>query len=128
MSNVGLVAMSSGFALRSHIGGRATPLLAAGAIIFAVGAYAFAYVMWRTIGSGHRCCSSSVLDGNRRFLTANGLLIPFLALPMYFHSLIWVASLWAVTFPGSAWTLAILFRRRWTGERAATLDGYTGGW
>jgi hypothetical protein len=47
----------------------------------------------------------------RWFLTANGLLLPFLALQMYFHPLIWVASLWAVTFPGSTWSLAILFRR-----------------
>jgi len=48
----------------------------------------------------------------RWFLTANGLLVPFLVFQMYFHSLIWVASLWAVTFPGSTWTLALLFRQR----------------
>jgi hypothetical protein len=47
----------------------------------------------------------------RRFLTANGLLLPFLALQMYFHPLIWIASLWAVTFPGSTWALAVIFRR-----------------
>jgi hypothetical protein len=47
----------------------------------------------------------------RVFLTANGLLLPFLALQMYFHPLIWIAALWAVTFPGSTWSLAILFRR-----------------
>lgn len=47
----------------------------------------------------------------RWFLTANGLLLPFLALQMYFHPLIWIAALWAVTFPGSTWCLAILFRR-----------------
>ena len=47
----------------------------------------------------------------RRFLVANGVLAPFLALQMYFHPLIWIASLWAVTFPGCTWTLAILFRR-----------------
>jgi hypothetical protein len=45
------------------------------------------------------------------FLMANGLLLPFIALQMYFHSLIWIAALWAVTFPGSTWSLAILFRR-----------------
>lgn len=50
----------------------------------------------------------------RVFLTANGLLLPFLALQMYFHPLIWVASLWAITFPGSTWSLAILFRRAGT--------------
>lgn len=47
----------------------------------------------------------------RMFLIANGLLLPFIALQMYFHSLIWVAALWAVTFPGATWSLAVLFRR-----------------
>lgn len=56
----------------------------------------------------------------RWFLTANGLLLPFLALQMYFHGLIWFAALWAVTFPGSTWTLALVFRRaRVAGARAA---------
>jgi hypothetical protein len=45
-----------------------------------------------------------VSDGER-------VLLPFIALQMYFHPLIWGASLWAVIFPGSTWTLAILFRR-----------------
>ncbi|MBN2321805.1 MAG: hypothetical protein JXR49_22190 [Acidobacteria bacterium] len=50
----------------------------------------------------------------RLFLTANGLLLPFLALQMYFHWMIWIAALWAVTFPGSTWSLAVLFRRMGT--------------
>jgi hypothetical protein len=47
----------------------------------------------------------------RWFLIANGLLLPFLLLQIYWHSLIWIAALWAVTFPGAMWTLAIVFRR-----------------
>ena len=47
----------------------------------------------------------------RIFLTANGLLLPFIALQMYVHPLIWIAALWTVTFPVSTWSLAILFRR-----------------
>jgi hypothetical protein len=47
----------------------------------------------------------------RWFLIANGLLLPFIALQMYWHWMIWIAALWAVTFPGSTWSLAILFRR-----------------
>lgn len=47
----------------------------------------------------------------RFFLLANGLLLPFLALQIYFHWMIWVAALWAVTFPGATWSLAVLFRR-----------------
>jgi hypothetical protein len=46
----------------------------------------------------------------RLFLIANGLLLPFIALQMYVHWLIWIAALWAVTFPGSSWSLAVLFR------------------
>lgn len=45
------------------------------------------------------------------FLIANGLLLPFIALQMYFHALIWIAALWAIAFPGATWSLAILFRR-----------------
>jgi hypothetical protein len=48
------------------------------------------------------------------FLMANGLLLPFIALQMYFHPLIWIAALWAVTFPASTWSLALLFRRAGT--------------
>jgi hypothetical protein len=47
----------------------------------------------------------------RWFLFANGLLLPFIALQMYVHSLIWIAALWAVTFPGATWSLAVLFHR-----------------
>ena len=57
----------------------------------------------------------------RRFLIANGLLLPFLALQMYFHPLIWIASLWAVTFPGSTVALAMLFHR--AGVDAPALSG-----
>ncbi len=48
----------------------------------------------------------------RFFLITNGLLLPFLALQMYVHWLIWIAALWAVTFPGATISLALLFRRR----------------
>jgi hypothetical protein len=47
----------------------------------------------------------------RGFLIANGLLLPFIALQMYVHWFIWIAALWAVTFPGVTLTLAVLFRR-----------------
>jgi len=53
----------------------------------------------------------------RRFLMANGLLLPFIGLQMYVHELIWVAAFWAITFPGSTWSLAILFRKAGAGER-----------
>lgn len=47
----------------------------------------------------------------RRALIANGCLIPFLALQMYYPPLIWGGSLWALTFPTASWLLARHFRR-----------------
>lgn len=68
--------------------------------------------------------AAKVFTGNglervvRVFLTANGLLLPFLLFQIYLHPLIWIAALWAVTFPGSTWSLAILFRRAMITETA----------
>ena len=47
----------------------------------------------------------------RIFMIANGLLIPFLALQIYYHPLIWFATTWVVTFPGVSISLTKLFRR-----------------
>jgi hypothetical protein len=47
----------------------------------------------------------------RRALIANGCLVPFLSLQMYYPPLIWGGSLWAITFPAASWMLAIHFRR-----------------
>lgn len=51
----------------------------------------------------------------RWFLLANGLLLPFIALQMFVHGLIWIAALWALTFPGAVISLAVLFRRAGNG-------------
>src|SRR6185437_10363955 len=63
------------------------------------------------LGYSFMCVSTlfaaMVFDGKglervvRWFLIANGVLLPFIALQMYVHWLIWIAALWAVTFPGS---------------------------
>jgi len=44
-------------------------------------------------------------------LVANGCLIPFLALQMYYPPLIWGGSLWAITFPTATVLLAMYFSR-----------------
>jgi len=53
MSNVGLVLMVAGFVMRvtDSVAGSivGTPLLAAGGTLAALGAYIFAYVLWRTM-------------------------------------------------------------------------------
>jgi len=51
----------------------------------------------------------------RWFLIANGVIVPFIALQTFYHPLIWVASLWAVTLPGSTIALAVFFRRKLKG-------------
>jgi cbb3-type cytochrome oxidase subunit 1 len=48
-SNTGLLLMVGGFVLRPHAGGAATPLLVAGGAASAIGAYTFAWLIWRTI-------------------------------------------------------------------------------
>jgi hypothetical protein len=53
----------------------------------------------------------------RFFLRANGLLLPFITLQMYWHGLIWGAAMWAVMFPGGTSTIAVLMRRRMTDRR-----------
>lgn len=49
LSNVGLLALASGFALRAHAAPLATPLAALGGTLSALGAYAFVWNLWRTI-------------------------------------------------------------------------------
>jgi hypothetical protein len=46
-------------------------------------------------------------------LLANGLLLPSIALQMYFPKLIWVAALWGLTFPAAMLALTAMFARAW---------------
>jgi hypothetical protein len=41
-----------------------------------------------------------------------GVVVPFLVFQLFVHQLIWIAALWAVTFPGATWALALWFRRK----------------
>jgi len=47
----------------------------------------------------------------RGALIANGLLMPFLSFQMLVPALIWIAALWALTFPAAMIALAILLKR-----------------
>jgi heme/copper-type cytochrome/quinol oxidase subunit 1 len=49
MSNVGLVLMVLGFMVRARSGAVVTTLLSAGGILSSLGAYTFAYLLWRTL-------------------------------------------------------------------------------
>lgn len=79
--------------------------------LYAVDLLGYSFMSVATLFAARVFTGGGLQRTARWFLTANGLLLPFLALQMYYHPLIWIAALWAITFPGSTWTLAILFRR-----------------
>jgi hypothetical protein len=79
--------------------------------LYAVDILGYSFMSVATLFAAMALTGKGIARIARTCLTANGLLLPFLALQMYFHPLIWIASLWAVTFPASTWSLAILFSR-----------------
>lgn len=79
--------------------------------LYAVDILGYAFMSVATLFAARVFVGDGLHRAVRWFLTANGLLLPFLVLQMYYHPLIWIAALWAVTFPGSTWMLAVLFRR-----------------
>jgi hypothetical protein len=80
--------------------------------LYAVDILGYSFMSVATLFAGLVFNGDGIERTARRFLIANGLLVPFLAFQMYYHPLIWIASLWAVTFPGATWSLARLFKRR----------------
>ena len=54
VSNAGLALMATGFALRVHGVAFATPVLGVGGMCSAIGAYLFAWLIWRTIDGPSR--------------------------------------------------------------------------
>ena len=85
--------------------------------LYAVDILGYSFMSVATLFAARVFTGTGLQRTARWFLIANGLLLPFLALQMYFHALIWVAALWAVTFPGATWSLALIFRRAATAER-----------
>ena len=51
LANVGLAAMVAGFVVAPHVGAKSVPLTAGGGVLFAVGAVAFVYNLWRTFNA-----------------------------------------------------------------------------
>jgi len=54
LANLGLTLLVVGFAARTHVGGRAWPVLLAGGSATVAGAYAFIYNIWRTLDGSRR--------------------------------------------------------------------------
>jgi hypothetical protein len=79
--------------------------------LYSVDILGYSFMSVSTLFAANIFTGPGVERAARIFLRVNGLLLPFLALQIYFHWLIWIAALWAVTFPGATWSLALLFRR-----------------
>jgi hypothetical protein len=76
--------------------------------LYAVDILGYTFMSAATLFAAFALTGDGVERTARRFMIANGLLIPFLVFQMYWHSLIWVASLWAITFPGAMVALALI--------------------
>ena len=79
--------------------------------LYSVDILGYSFMSVATLFAGQALSGPGIERFARFWLTANGLLLPFLALQIYFHPLIWIASLWAITFPASTVALALLFHR-----------------
>ena len=79
--------------------------------LYAVDILGYTFMSAATLFAAFALTGDGIERVARRFLLANGLLIPFLVFQMYWHSLIWVAALWAITFPGATVSLALMFDR-----------------
>ena len=86
--------------------------------LYAMDILGYTFMSVATLLAGRALASDAHARVARWFLTANGLLIPFLVGQMYVHALIWIAALWAVTFPGATWALAVYFRGMGVGRAA----------
>ncbi len=79
--------------------------------LYSVDILGYSFMSLATLFAAFAFAGSGVERTVRWFMIANGLVLPFLALQIYYHPLIWIAALWAVTFPGATISLAVLFRR-----------------
>jgi hypothetical protein len=79
--------------------------------LYAVDILGYSFMSAATLFCAAALAGGGAVRAARWWLVANGLLLPFVALQMYVHALIWIAALWAVTFPASSAALALVFRR-----------------
>ena len=88
--------------------------------LYAVDILGYSFMSLSTLFAAFTLKGRGVERAARVFMIANGILIPFIGLQMYVHWLIWIAALWAVTFPGSTWCLALMFHRAGSDVSAAS--------
>jgi hypothetical protein len=79
--------------------------------LYAVDVFGYSLMSLATLFAAAVFSSQGIERCIRWALIANGCLIPFLALQMYYPPLIWGGSLWGITFPTATWLLAVHFNR-----------------
>ena len=79
--------------------------------LYAVDVYGYSLMSLSTLFAAPVFSGGGFERWIRWALIANGCLIPFLALQMYWPPLIWGGALWAITFPAATWLLAVHFGR-----------------
>jgi hypothetical protein len=95
--------------------------------LYAVDILGYTFMSAATLIAALALTGGGAAAWSRRFMIANGLIIPFLVFQMYWHWLIWLAAVWAVTFPGAMIALATYFaggttqRGRRSGSRSAVV-------
>jgi hypothetical protein len=90
--------------------------------LYSVDILGYSFMSVATLFAARVFTGDGVERAARWFLTLNGLLLPFLALQIYYHWMIWIAALWAITFPASTWILAVIFGRASTSLMERMLD------
>lgn len=78
---------------------------------YSVDLLGYSFMSLSTLFAGLALRGPGIRRWARLFLIANGCLLPFLALQIYFHVLIWPASLWVVSFPAAMVSLFLVFLR-----------------
>jgi hypothetical protein len=99
---------------RGHVPAHVQPFLfhVFNSFIYSVDLLGYSFMSLSTLFAAFVFTGLGVERTTRWFMIANGVIVPFVALQTFYHPLIWVATLWAVTLPGSTISLAVLFRRK----------------
>jgi len=79
--------------------------------LYAVDVYGYSLMSLSTLFAAPVFRKKGLERWIRIALIANGCLIPFLALQMYWPPLIWGGAFWAITFPAATGLLAVHFGR-----------------
>ncbi len=79
--------------------------------LYAIDVYGYGLMSLSTLFAAATFGNQGLERWIRLALIANGCLIPFLVLQMYWPPLIWGGSLWGITFPVATTLLVIYFKR-----------------